>query len=112
MPHTAPASAPRLHARHDSTLTGAHHSSMSASNIVVAWTLQRDGDAARCVLGAVGDRVELHISMSHDVVLSERCSSPEQAAAVSDAWWMALVNRGWLTVGGSVDITPNLDRRS
>jgi hypothetical protein len=111
MSHTAPASATRLHVLHDSTLPGARHSSMNASNILVAWTLERDGDSARCVLGSVGDRVELHISMSHDVVLSQRCGSPEQAAAVSDAWWMALVSRGWLAVGTSVAIKPKLDRR-
>lgn len=50
----------------------------------------------RGISRVVGDRVELHISMIHDVVMSQRCNSPEQASAISGAWRNALVSRGWL----------------
>jgi hypothetical protein len=85
---------------------------IAAPNAVVAWTLQREGDFARCLLGVVGDRVELHIAMTHDVVMSQRCNSPEQASAISGAWRNALVSRGWLTDEAIVTVKPKSDRRS
>jgi hypothetical protein len=72
----------------------------------ITWTLHRSRDSARCVLQALGDRVELHITMTHDVVMSQQCSGLDQAMAVSHAWWRALVNRGWISDQGRVSVRP------
>jgi hypothetical protein len=76
----------------------------------IAWTLHRSQDSARCVLRAVGDRVQLHITMTHEVVMSQQCSGPDQAAAISSAWWLALVNRGW--IGDRATVTIKAKSRS
>jgi hypothetical protein len=65
------------------------------AKVLVRWTLERSGQTAQCVLQTVGDTLELHISMTEDVVLSQQCRGPEQAYALSQAWWAALVERGW-----------------
>jgi hypothetical protein len=77
----------------------------------IAWTLYRAQDVAQCLLSAVGDRIELHITMTLDVVMSQQCSGPEQAAAVSSAWRLALVNRGWVD-GRIATVRAKLDRRA
>ena len=75
------------------------------------WTLHRRADSARCVLCAIGDRVELQITMAHEVVMSQQCSGPDEAAAISSAWWLALVNRGWVDHTAGVIVRPKPDRR-
>lgn len=82
------------------------------SGTVVSWRLQRAGDRAQCLLQTVGDRVELHIRMTHDVVMSQQCSGPEQALAISRLWWSALVDRGWVEHGSHVTVRAKRDRRS
>jgi hypothetical protein len=77
-----------------------------------AWALRRSQDAARCVLCTVGDRIELHISMTHDVVMSQQCIGPDQAAAISNAWRVALINRGWIEEHADVTIKAKPDRRA
>jgi len=73
--------------------------------------LRRSGDSARCVLRAIGDRVELHITMTDEVVMSQQCGSPEQADVVSRAWWSSLIDRGWIEEPSSVMLRPKDDRR-
>jgi len=77
----------------------------------VAWRLRRGADSAWCILRAVGDRVELHITMAHDVVMSQHCSSPEHASATSDLWRAALIERGWVDANAPVALKPKPDRR-
>jgi len=60
----------------------------------------------------VGDRIELHISMTRDVVMSQQCNGPDQAAAISNAWWLALINRGWIEDHADVTIKAKPDRRA
>ena len=78
----------------------------------VAWMLRRHHESARCVVCTIGDRVELHITMTHDVVMTQQCSGPEQAAAISNAWWVALMKRGWIDATSEVVLEPKADRRS
>jgi hypothetical protein len=78
----------------------------------VSWRLQRAGDSAQCCLRTVGDRVELHITMTHDVVMSQQCRGPEEVSAISHAWWSALVERGWVEHESHVTLRAKRDRRS
>ena len=82
-----------------------------STNALVSWTLRRAGDSARCVLRTIGDRVELHITMTDEVVMSQQCGGPEQAYAVSRSWWSALIDRGWIEEPSSVMLRPKDDRR-
>jgi hypothetical protein len=82
------------------------------SGTVASWRLQRAGHSAQCLLRTVGDRVELHITMTHDVVMSQQCSGPEEALAISRVWWSALVDRGWVEHGSHVSLRAKPDRRS
>lgn len=77
-----------------------------------AWKFEQSGESAHCVLRAVGDRVELHISMSDEVVMSQQCRDREEASAVARAWWSALMNRGWVEQAPDVTLRPKPDRRS
>jgi hypothetical protein len=63
------------------------------------------------VLRAIGDRVELHITMTHEVVMSQQCGGPEQAYVVSKTWLSALIDRGWIEDPASVTLRPRDDRR-
>lgn len=78
----------------------------------VSWRLQRVGDSAQCFLRTVGDRVELHITMTHHIVMSQQCSGPEEVSAISHAWWSALVDRGWFERPSHVTLRAKRDRRS
>jgi hypothetical protein len=82
------------------------------SGTLASWTLQRAGHSAQCLLRTVGDRVELHITMTHDVVMSQQCSGPEEALAISRVWWSALVDRGWVEHGSHITLRAKRDRRS
>jgi len=82
------------------------------SGTVATWRLRRAGHSAHCLLRTVGDRVELHITMTHDVVMSQQCSGPEEALALSRVWWSALVDRGWVEHGSHVSVRARRDRRS
>ena len=82
-----------------------------ASDRQVVWRLRRGNDLAWCILQPVGDRVELHITMAHDVVMSQRCNGPEQASATSTLWRSALVERGWVDAHVPA-VKPKPDRRS
>jgi hypothetical protein len=82
------------------------------SNARIAWQLRRDDASARCLLLSSDDRVELHITITHDVVMSQQCSGREQAEAVSSAWWSALVERGWSDTTSRVTVIPKRDRRA
>ena len=62
---------------------------------MVTWTLRNGVDSARCALYEVGDRVDLHIQMTDEVVISQRCPDPQQARALSEAWRAAFLSRGW-----------------
>lgn len=64
-------------------------------NAVVVWTLWKAGQPAQCIVCPVGDRVELHITMTEEVVVSQQCRGPEQAAFLSNTWLEALKSRGW-----------------
>jgi hypothetical protein len=86
--------------------------SPGSSKTRVAWRLHRDGHSARCVICTVGDRVELHITMTYDVVMFQQCKGPEQASAISTAWWSALIDRGWTEGDPCVTLRPKVDRRS
>lgn len=68
---------------------------VDSANAAVAWTLRRRGDSARCILCSIGDRVELHITMREEVLVSQQCRGAEQAAFVSNTWLAALLTRGW-----------------
>ena len=78
----------------------------------IAWTLRRRQESARCVLSAIGDRVELRITMTRDVVMSQQCSGPDHATALANTWWMALVSRGWIEDDAEVLIMRKGDRRT
>jgi hypothetical protein len=78
----------------------------------LAWRLQRGADAARCVICTVSDRVELHITMTRDLVMSQQCKGPDQASAISSAWWSALIDRGWIEAESHWILRPKTDRRS
>jgi hypothetical protein len=82
------------------------------SDTLTSWRLQRADNSAHCLLRTVGDRVELHITMAHDVVMSQQCSGPDQALAVSRAWWSALVDRGWVERHAEVTLRAKRDRRA
>jgi hypothetical protein len=77
----------------------------------VAWRLRRGADSAWCILRAVGDRVDLHITMAHDVVMSQHCSGLEHAIATSSLWRTALIERGWVDANSPVALKPKTDRR-
>jgi len=77
----------------------------------VVWRLRRGNDLAWCVLQPVGDRVELHITMAHDVVMSQRCNGLAQASATSTLWRSALVERGWVDAHVPA-VKPKPDRRA
>jgi len=76
------------------------------------WQLRRRDAFARCILRNIGDRVELHIAMSHDVVMSQQCAGPEQASAIARAWRAALIERGWVETDSTVLVRPKRDRRA
>jgi hypothetical protein len=78
----------------------------------IAWRLRRGADSAWCVVRAVGDRVELHITMAHDVVMSQSCSGPAQASVTASLWRAALIERGWVDANAPVSLKPKVDRRS
>lgn len=78
----------------------------------VAWQLRRGGDSAWCIVRTLGDRVELHIAMAHDVVMSQRCSNATQASATSNLWRAAMVERGWVDANAPVTLKPKVDRRT
>jgi hypothetical protein len=82
------------------------------SSARVSWRLRRADDSAQCLLRTVGDRVDLHITMTHDVVMSQQCSGPGQALAMSRVWWSALVDRGWVEYQSDVTLRAKRDRRS
>lgn len=104
-PQIAPAHRPGPPAR-------THALAAGSPSTRVAWMLRRHHESARCVVCTVGDRVELHITMTHDVVMTQQCSGPDQAAAISNAWWMALLKRGWIDATSEVTLEPKVDRRS
>jgi hypothetical protein len=54
--------------------------------------------------------VDLHITMTDDVVMSQHCSGPEHATATSNLWRTALIERGWVDANSQV-LTPRSDRR-
>jgi hypothetical protein len=70
-------------------------SSRQSPDAIVAWTLRKAEHRAECVLRSVGDRIELHIRMQEDVLVSQHCRGPEQAEFVSNTWFAALTARGW-----------------
>jgi hypothetical protein len=78
----------------------------------VSWRLQRAGGSAQCLLHTVRHRVELHITMTHHVVMSQQCTGPQEASALFNAWWSALVDRGWVEHESRVTLRPKRDRRS
>lgn len=78
----------------------------------VSWRLQRPGGSAQCLLHTARHRVELHITMAHHVVMSQQCTGLQEASALSNAWWSALVNRGWVEHESRVTLRPKRDRRS
>ena len=78
----------------------------------VSWRLQRAGGSAQCLLYSAGPRVELHITMTYHVVMSQPCTGPQEASAISNAWWSALVDRGWVEHESRVTLRPKRDRRS
>jgi hypothetical protein len=61
----------------------------------VAWTLRKGDDCAQCVLCPLGDRIELHIRMKEEILVSQHCRGPEHATFVSHTWFAALRTRGW-----------------
>ena len=69
--------------------------SLDSPDAAVAWTLRKGGDSAQCILCPIGDRVELHIKMKEEVIVSQHCRGPVQAAFVSNSWLAALTTRGW-----------------
>jgi hypothetical protein len=69
--------------------------SIDSPTAAIAWTLHKGHDSAQCVLCPLGDRIELHIRMKEEVIVSQHCRGPEQAAFVSNAWFGALITRGW-----------------
>ena len=81
-----------------------------SSTQIDVWHLQRNDASARCVLRNIGDRLELHIAMTDDVVLSQQCAGPEQASAISARWRTALVERGWVEAA-PIALKPKEDRR-
>ena len=83
-----------------------------APGMVCSWRLQRSGDSAHCVLRALGDRVELHIAMSDEVVMSQQCRDREEASAVAHAWWSALLDRGWVEQASDVTVRAKRERRA
>lgn len=85
--------------------------SLGSLNIQVAWRLRRDTDSARCVVCTVGDRVELHITMTQDVVMSQQCTGPAHASAIAYAWWSALIDRGWVEGESNPTLRAKADRR-
>ena len=76
------------------------------------WRLRRGADSAWCIVRTTGDRVELHITMAHDVVMSQRCNNPAQASATSNSWRAALIERGWVDATTPVALEPKVDRRT
>jgi hypothetical protein len=77
----------------------------------IAWEMRRDGELAQCILRTLRDRVELHMWMTHDVVMSQSYSGPEQASAISAAWRRALTHRGWIEAESPVTVRLKPDRR-
>jgi hypothetical protein len=63
--------------------------------VTVVWTLRRATDLAQCLLYTLGDRIEFHIRMTDEIVVSQHCSGLEHAQFVANLWWSALVARGW-----------------
>lgn len=94
---------------------GSRHMSLNesraSSDRQVAWRLRRGDDSAWCVLRPVGDRVDLHITMTDDVVMSQHCSGPDHATATSNLWRTALIERGWVDANPRVTLKPKPDRR-
>jgi len=82
-----------------------------ASDRRLAWRLRRGADSAWCIVRTLGDRVELHITMAHDVVMSQRCNDSAQASATSNSWRAALLERGWVDANSPVALKPKVDRR-
>jgi len=78
----------------------------------LAWRLRRGADSAWCIVRTVGDRVELHITMAHGVVMSQRCNDSTQASATSNLWRAALIERGWIDADPPVLLKPKADRRT
>jgi hypothetical protein len=68
---------------------------LNSPDALVVWTLCKAGHLAHCIVCPVGDRVELHITMTEQVIVSQQCRGQEQAAFVSNTWLEALRSRGW-----------------
>ena len=85
--------------------------SLGSLNIQIACRLRRDTDSARCVVCTVGDRVELRITMTHDVVMTQQCTGPAHASAIAQAWWSALIERGWVEGESIPTLRAKADRR-
>jgi len=63
--------------------------------------LRKADHFALCVLWPVGDRVELRINMTDEVVVSQGCLAAGQAEDLSHAWLAALLARGWREAAAS-----------
>jgi hypothetical protein len=69
--------------------------SPASADAVIVWTLWKAGRPAQCIICPVGDRVELHITMTEEVVVSQQCRGQEHVDFLSNTWLEALKSRGW-----------------
>ncbi len=86
---------PFITGRSDTVIVPEQKSLPVSDAATVVWTLHRASDLAQCLLCPVGDRIEFHIRMTDEIVVSQHCSGPEHALFVANVWWSALIARGW-----------------
>lgn len=93
--HTVSLMAPHDFSDHAGTRSGGGSLSEPSTPTVIAWTLRRAGDVAECRCRTIGARIELDLTMSDTVIVSQPCSGPDRAAFVSNVWRKALIQCGW-----------------
>jgi hypothetical protein len=69
-------------------------------DIGTLWTLKRGESAARCVLLALADGLELQVLMDGTLLRAERCERHEQAFTLAERWRARMMDRGWTCLRG------------
>ena len=62
------------------------------------WTMRHRGSAARCALLARSDEWELRVVIDRETLLSERCSTADDAFALAEVWKRRMLEHGWQQV--------------
>lgn len=62
------------------------------------WTMRQRGSSARCALMAWSGEWELRVLIDGEKLLSERCSTADDAFALAKTWRQRMLEHGWLQV--------------